>query len=137
MTRVIKFRAWDKLEKKFIIIEKIIGRYPKEYFYDNYVIGFDGKPYLVNGYGWFNEAKNIILMQFTGLQDKNGKDIYDGDIVENYAFRDTVIFDKGIFTTQRSTVDVFGVRQALSVHEELKVIGNKFENPELLEREQQ
>ena len=55
------------------------------------------------------------------------------DIVKNYAFRDVVIFDKGIFTTKRSTPDKFGVKQPLSIHNDLEVIGNIWEHPKLLE----
>ena len=120
--REIKFRVWDKKIKEmgrvytFMVILNILqgvetGFYPG---------------------GELKLGNNFILMQFTGLKDKNGKDIYEGDIVENYAFKDVVIFSKGIFTTQRSTKDKFSIKQPLSVHDELEVIGNIYENPELL-----
>ncbi len=76
-----KFKIWDKNENKFIEIERLTGRTPKEYFYSNYVLGFDGKIYLVNGKGWFAEAKDLISIQSTGKIDKNDVEIYEGDIV--------------------------------------------------------
>lgn len=75
---------------------------------------------------WMDDE--AIIMQSTGLKDKNGKLIYEGDIIENFAFRDIVIFTEGIFTTSRSVNN-----QPLNIHTELLVIGNIHENPELLE----
>jgi len=72
--------------------------------------------------------------QYTGLKDKNDVDIYEDDIVENCALIDYVVLDKGTFTTSRSKADKFGVKQPLSVHKGLEVIGNIIENPNLLEK---
>lgn len=122
--RAIKFRAWDKVNNRMGYFEKGFS------WCDEYDLW-----YLLSIGDSITDVScgdNIILMQFTGLKDKSGKEIFEGDIVENYAFRDVVIFDKGIFTTKRSTPDKFKVKQPLLVHKELEVIGNKFENPELL-----
>ena len=73
--------------------------------------------------------------EFTGLKDKKRKDIYEGDIIENYALKDLVIFEKGIFTTEGSAEDKFGVKQPLVVHDEIEVISNIYEHPELLKED--
>jgi hypothetical protein len=103
--RLLKFRVWNEWEHKMEIP-------------DNIANGIDGNKYQV--------------MQFTGLFDKQGKEIYEGDIVQNYALKDAVIFDAGVFTLRRSGLDKFGAKQPLAVHAELEVIGNIYENPELL-----
>jgi len=86
-----------------------------------------------NSTEFYISVADLIPVFCTGLKDKTGQLIYEGDIVQNYALRDVVIFEKGIFTTKGSAVGRFGIRQPLAVHNELEIIGNKFENPELLE----
>lgn len=94
--REIKFRAWDK-EKK-------------EMFND---IWIDGN---------FINMPEYIVMQFTGLKDKNGKEIYEGDIVKNIDRVFEVTFKDGYFS-------IIHNKKGLLYCE---VIGNKYENSELL-----
>lgn len=76
--------------------------------------------------------------QFTGLKDKNGKEIYEGDIVEFPDYRNGAWFGKPqptrIEVVEYSTY--FSAYQELRMYEQLKdryeVIGNIYENPELL-----
>ena len=106
--REIKFRAWDKENKKIISWEDI-----KVYE--------DNSPYLSDYFNFKNTP--IILMQYTGLKDKNGKEIYEGDIVYSTYYRHNIEIED-IFTMYKW----FDYPES----EEFEIIGNIYENPELL-----
>ncbi len=143
MNREIKFRAWDN-ENKYMVISKQgvftalrnsmnIVRQDNGYYNDGDLL----KP---------NKEK-YILMQYTGLDDKNGKEIYEGDIVLYQDWEmayegggNDSFINKGIVeycednccfnVTERQTVDLADV--LYKDNEDLEVIGNIYENSELL-----
>ncbi len=85
----------------------------------------------------------IELLECTGVQDTNGKDIYEGDIIEySHPYPDEVEPGEGRVELERDAV-IYGIgyfcaehysEEPLQVlHEECEIIGNLYENPELLE----
>lgn len=130
MEREIKIRAWNK-KYEFMMIPSNISQEFKR-------VKFDDE--------WY-EKEDYELMQYTGSRDKNGKEIYEGDIVtfedvecDAEGYRDNVFLNCGVvvydeesmrfFFTNRQTVDM----DDIYVSEDVEVIGNIYENAELLER---
>jgi uncharacterized phage protein (TIGR01671 family) len=83
----------------------------------------------------------FILMQFTGLRDKNGKEIYEGDVIEATSenYDDPIVFEvkptEGgtyLFPEEMANEFIPLLEDADDQECQLKVIGNIYENPELL-----
>ncbi|RUS44120.1 YopX family protein [Lactiplantibacillus plantarum] len=124
---MIKFRAWDK--------ENEIYLYNVQDAYDmlsGFVKYDDGEnaSYDECCFGDFLDNKRYDVEQFTGLKDVNGKDIYEGDILENRKYRSIVKFASGKFLADLiATIQTFDL---IGETHGSKVIGNVHENPELL-----
>jgi len=148
--REIKFRAWDRKYKKMI------------YFNDHKIgILYQWNRFMVSS-GWDDEdnptfekntSDRYIIMQFIELYDdtkweelsekekefwvrqgykKNnwkGKEIYEGDIVKYYKKIYKVVFHYGCFCLESK----YGYEPLIDIRGEIEIIGNRFENPELLE----
>ncbi len=119
--RKIKFRAWE-FSGKFMI-----DNFHEKDSFQSVLCGYN--PY----------SYDYTIMQWTGLTDKNGKEVYEGDIIETWAAEDfpdsyirTVVVDD---STKQLTLHPAGgyilCEPACSSH--FEVIGNIHESPELLE----
>lgn len=95
-------------------------------------------------YDFYLEDEDAIIMQSTGLRDKNGKEIFEGDIVTDGEFARIVQYHQTLgfymfdeegnerFFSDSATLEDFE-EDAKIVSEILEIIGNVYENPELLE----
>ena len=122
--REIKFRAWDTFKQ----------------IWSNYKIN-DGTVYFMDKntgvwYGSYNKRyKDFNLMQYTGLKDKNGKEIYEGDILSdgNDEKPYKIIFENGSYRAEfegdfeEHSFDLIDV-----VAQGCEIVGNIYENPELI-----
>jgi len=85
--------------------------------------------------GYTEKTKELHLMDYTGLKDKNGKEIYEGDIVRD-RFNDIIVIKydekKLTFTRENWSGDNEIWKYCRTVSYE--IIGNKYDNPELLEK---
>lgn len=122
-----KFRAWDKIHKTMYEADDIVSIdieksqiYVKTPFFEQ-----------VNCYSF----RDIDLMQSTGFTDKDGKDIFEGDIIdsEDGILSGVVEFrpDLGMFVSTLIKYNNF--ERLCNVADSVHIIGNIYTNPELLE----
>lgn len=126
-----KFRMWNRISSQLHIVNGLyFDDKEAEYVDNNNVLRFIG-------------FKNIELMQSTGLFDKNGKEIFEGDILKvvdkyenNSGSIEVVSYSEAqaCFITKDIDQNIYRLYNTLMF--EVEVIGNIYENPELLELEE-
>jgi len=136
--REIKFRVWDKIKNKFVSQSEL-------------AINGNGI-LLITTSGYYNDFENqnsndFVIQQFTGLKDKNEKEIYEGDILKIKVSGSLLIFDLGTYIasvewgnckwklnilTEKNKHENFNPDFYEDSGREYEIIGNIFENPELL-----
>lgn len=121
-----KFRAWLKEDKEMVDVEEI-------HFYKG---EFD---FIGDAITWMCKSNDCVLMQLTGLRDKNGKEIFEGDIVKmaknvysELTYYEVVRHRGGAYRLESKR---YGCELWLR-HTDCEIAGNIWENPELLEVEQ-
>ena len=145
--REYKFRVWDK-ENKEMLYQGSNTTHNNSVMDCRIVLDELGFDVLVRLYGKdeYEYRNNCELMQYTGLKDKNGTEIYEGDIVkakdpyklnskERFYTCEVVFTDGALFMLKHKTVK-WGKEEVHYYNMrimEIEVIGNIFENPELLE----
>lgn len=121
--REIKFRAWDGERLKPVTLWG---------FHEGFIMTSKGSA----------DEKEFRVMQYTGLKDKNGEEIYEGDILEcHHKTKGNVFFHDGSYglSSDQCEFDLDDIQSYDSLNQyliednNLIVIGNIHENPELLE----
>ena len=137
MSREIKYKAWLKEEKKMVIVETIdFSEKSIQYLEKNEIID----AYLLRT----TFLEDVELMQYTGLKDRNGKEIYEGDILKyNFPYDGRLkhVSPVKFLETEAS----FGIKDRygneiplyrIAANNYFEIIGNIYENEELLKSEE-
>lgn len=127
MGREVKYKAWDKEEKVMI---------------DWFWLNSEGKAYETpvtlydTPHTEIERNDDLILMQYTGLKDKNGVEIYEGDVIAEEVGLDelniiveVVYYDGCFMGKEKGHEPEYPIKDFLDG----EVVGNIYENPELLE----
>lgn len=123
--REIKFRAWDKKNKTMVRGESLVS---ENVFISpangNLVFSYNAELYLMD---------NFELMQYIGLKDKNGKEIYEGDLLRDNRIDVDDIYQVCWNSYSACFMIELEDEYLHQILDYVEVVGNIYENPELLE----
>ena len=113
---VLKFRIWSKYQKKFLTIGDM----------KNDMFSWDEDHWIIDN------GKDEIVQQYTGYKDINGKEIFEGDILETdeAGWIAIVVYGSGMFMLE----DKSGGFSSYVNWGGCKILGNAYENPELIKK---
>ncbi len=130
MNREIKFRAWDSVHNRMIYSDKHLGYMPfDDNCFCNYDFNISKKGAYCFAYDDYNDEiineTDLPIMMWTGLKDKNGKDVYEGDLLKSYYEKSGIIK----WNDELGAFQVKGIpSQTMKRCHEMEVIGNIYEN---------
>jgi len=141
--REIKFRAWVPKWKSMVYFGQMyynwigMGKIEAGRLYETNPPKAVGQGHCSCKIGRIEEeTPEYHLMQYTGLKDKDGKEIYEGDTADFVCLlnsNDQGQGDRGSVTFSRGSFYLGGIALHCMVPEQIEVVGNIYENPELLE----
>lgn len=117
MNREIKFRAWDKVNKKWRFIK----------------LRNSGRETIEDAGARIQPSIFVGLMQYTGLKDKSGREIYEGDIIKKHNETGGVIFHNSAFRFKSKDIKR-KTHPTLVMYADDEVVGNIHENPNLIKQ---
>lgn len=134
--RIIKFRCWDLVNGKVALLDSL--HFNPDLTISGVGISFPAKTGFIKEHR--EQGDDLILMQFTGLLDKNGKEIYEGDVVRSYCGQGEVKFGEYMAGGQdyyASGAYGFFIQRSESEDDtetlgQCEIIGNVYENPTLI-----
>jgi len=107
--RELKFRAWDKTANEFV---------------DDFILDRLGNEYQTDKSEFWGDDRDIVLMQYTGLLDKEGKEIYESDYLGDWC----VFWGSGKYILHNiSTGDIIDCDETNTINKEIN--GNSYETP--------